>query len=115
MKSTKIIQPDGVCPLCGSEANLLARLLDGGCLFSCSKCAFTPEGLQEDVQEAAKVWDKYSAPAFEGAKINIVGWGWFSPAVAKYVIATEVEEAREAIRVGYRVMPIYAVEPGENE
>lgn len=106
-ESTKIIRPDGVCPLCGSEANLLAGL-ESGCLYSCSECGFTPEGLQEDIYEAVKVWDKYSAPAFDGAKINIVGWGWFSPVVSKYVIATEVEEAREAIRAGYRVIPVYA-------
>lgn len=105
-ESIKIIRPVGVCPLCAHEANLLAGL-NGGCLYSCSECGFTPEGLQIDIHEAVKVWDRYSAPSFDGAKINIVGWGWFSPALAKYVIATEIEEAREAIGSGYRVIPVY--------
>lgn len=60
-ESIKIIRPVGVCPLCAHEANLLAGL-NGGCLYSCSECGFTPEGLQTDIHEAVKVWDRYSAP-----------------------------------------------------
>ena len=102
-----MIKVNGVCPLCGGEGHLMASL-SGESLYSCSGCGFTPVGFQDSAQLAAEAWGQYSAPSIEGAKLNIVGWSWFVSGGC--VVTARIEEARDAISAGYRVIPVYAAE-----
>ena len=108
-----MIKVNGVCPLCGGEGHLMGSL-SGESLYSCSGCGFTPVGFQDSAKQAAEAWDQYSAPSIEGAKLNIVAWSWISLEACGYVVTAKIEEAREAISMGHRVIPVYAVEQGED-